>query len=120
VKMEKPREEKSQKTAATGGTCRTPQTAVERDKPASENPKPAARVKMVSEKVDTVAGKTLLEQAQMKATKEMQAKYDYASLCEQGRELYAEVLQDKTRRLHAKLKHRDKYAKKKRDSQPEI
>jgi len=101
------------KQVVKGGETDTPQTAEECSKLVSE------KIKLVmaarTEKIE-VAGCTLMEHAEQKARKEMEAEFDFESLCEQGKQLYRLVLHDKTARLHRKLKHRSKWKEKKKST----
>lgn len=53
-------------------------------------------------------GTSLMETATQKAAAEMAAKFDYDKLCEQGKELYQIVMIDKAKRIHSKMKYREK------------
>ena len=65
--------------------------------------------------IDTVDDE-MMKEALHKAQQELSAKFDYASLCNQGKQLYEMVLLDKTKRIRNKLKYRAK----KRAPQPRI
>lgn len=103
---------------AKSGTHDKPQTMAECNKPKAESRKPVlSRGHVEIEKIG-MAGGTLLQQAEDKARTEMQQTFKYELLCEQGKQLYNLVLQDKTKRFHSKLKHRNKWKQKTRASQP--
>lgn len=104
--------------AAKSGAFEKPQTAVGCVKLKAESTKPAVAGRHPNvETIDTVGG-MLMQQARAKAMNELQQTFCYESLCEQGRQLYELVLQDKTKRFYSKLKHREKWKQKKRVSQP--
>jgi len=62
-------------------------------------------------------GMSPLEKATQKATAEMTAQFNYTELCEQGKQLFNMVLQQKIKRIHSKMQSR---LKKKGSLSPEI
>lgn len=100
-------------------SCEKPRAAAAKDRTTRcESARPGPQSSR-SENEGKKGGRELWDVAVDKARLELEAEFNYNALCKQGRKLFNMVLVDKTKRLHGKLKAREKWRTKKKATQPD-